>query len=51
MQDAPADPIYAFTDPLALALTACVMDRVPLDGKDVLPMRYIVDYVKVYEWI
>ena len=40
-----------FTDPLFLALTACVMERVPVIGADVLPQRYLVDYVKVYEWI
>ena len=40
-----------FTDPLFFALTACVMRRVPVIPKtDALPLRYLADYVKVYEW-
>ena len=42
--------VAAFTDPLFLALTACVMDRVPVMSKDVLPLQYEVDWVKVYAW-
>ena len=37
-----------FTDPLFLALTACVMNRVPADNADVFPLEYLIDYVKVY---
>ena len=37
-----------FTDPLFLALTACVMNRVPADNADVFPLEYVIDYVKVY---
>jgi hypothetical protein len=43
--------IAAFTDPLFLALTACVMDRVPPLVTDVFPLEYLVDSVKVYEWV
>ena len=32
-----------FTDPLFLALTACVMDRVPPGPADVFPLKYYVD--------
>ena len=39
-----------FTDPLFLALTACVMGRVPVIAADVLPLEYLIDYVKVYEF-
>lgn len=42
--------VAAFTDPLFFALTACVMDRVPVTAKDVLPLRYEVDWVKVFTW-
>ena len=42
--------VGAFTDPLFLALTACVMNRVPLLPLDVLPLQYEVDWVKVYAW-
>ena len=40
-----------FTDPLFLALTACVMNRAPVMKGDAFPLEYWVDYVKVYEWI
>lgn len=42
--------IEAFTDPLFLALTACVMNRVPVNGSDAFPREYQVDRVAVYEW-
>ena len=38
----------AFTDELFLALTSCVMDRVPVGEADAFPLRYEIDYVKVY---
>ena len=40
-----------FTDPLFLALTACVMDRVPPTSEDVFPLYYDIDWVRVYEWV
>eukprot|EP00040_Diaphanoeca_grandis_P026013 m.144998 g.144998 ORF g.144998 m.144998 type:complete len:383 (+) comp30406_c0_seq2:237-1385(+) len=43
--------VAAFTNPLFLALTACVMDNVPPLKTDSLPLEYIVDWVKIYEWI
>ena len=44
--------VGAFTDPLFLALTACVMNRVPVlaGGDDVFPLEYLIDYVKVYKF-
>ena len=45
-----ASTIAAFTDPLFLALTACVMDRVFTSPRDVFPLEYLVDWVRVYEW-
>jgi hypothetical protein len=42
-----------FSDPLFLALTACVMNRVPVlpaGGADVLPQEYLIDWVRVYEF-
>ena len=42
--------LAAFTDPLFLALTACVMQRLPPTGLDVFPLEYLVDWVRVYEW-
>ncbi len=39
-----------FTDPLFLALTACVMDRVPPTAQDVFPLEYMIDWVKIYQW-
>jgi beta-glucanase (GH16 family) len=42
--------VGAFTDPLFIALTACVMNRVPVESGDVLPLEYLIDYVKVYEF-
>ena len=38
----------AFTDPLFLALTACVMDRTPPTPSDVFPMEYWIDWGRVY---
>ena len=43
--------VAAFTDPLYLALTACVMNREPVLKVDVLPQQYLVDFVKYYEWV
>ena len=45
-----ASATAAFTDELFLALTSCVMDRVPVGEADVFPLRYEIDYVKVYEF-
>jgi beta-glucanase (GH16 family) len=42
--------LRAFTDPLFLALTACVMDREPPSPDDEFPQEYMIDWVKVYEW-
>ena len=42
--------VGAFTDPLFLALTACVMGRVPVRPGDVFPLEYLIDYVKVYKF-
>jgi len=41
----------AFTDPLFLALTACVMERTPPTPADVLPQEYYVDWVRIWEWV
>lgn len=43
--------VELFTDPLFIALTSCVMERVPPGLADVLPQQYLVDYVTVYEYI
>ena len=43
--------IATFTDPLFLALTSCVMDRVPPTASDKFPLEYLVDWVRVYEWV
>lgn len=40
----------AFTDELFLALTSCVMKRVPPTAEDALPLTYEIDHVKVYRW-
>ena len=40
----------AFTDKLFLALTACVMERVPVGSTDRFPQEYLIDWVKVYEY-
>ena len=45
-----ASSVAAFTDPLFIALTACVMGRVPVLPTDVLPQEYLVDYVRVYSF-
>ena len=39
-----------FTDPLFLALTACVMERTPPTSHDDFPLEYLIDWVRVYEW-
>ena len=46
-----ASAVATFTDPLFLALTACVMQRIPPTRLDTLPLEYRIDYVKVYEWV
>ena len=38
------------TDDLFLALTACVMERVPPSSENVFPLVYDIDWVRVYEW-
>ena len=38
------------TDDLFLALTACVMDRVPPTPEDEFPLEYDIDWVRVYAW-
>ena len=48
--DKQAAAIGAFTDPLFLALTACVMNRVPVGGDDLFPLEYLIDYVRVYKF-
>lgn len=45
-----AAALAAFTEPLFLALTACVMDRVPIIALDALPLHYFIDSVRYYEW-
>ena len=42
--------VSSFTDPLFLALTACVMQRTPPTPADSFPLEYLVDWVRVYEW-
>ena len=42
--------VQEFTDPLFLALTACVMNRVPVVSDDAFPLEYLIDYVKVYKF-
>lgn len=39
------------SDPLFLALTACVMDREVPEAGDRFPLIYYIDRVRVYEWI
>lgn len=34
-----------------LWLTACVMHRVPPTAENVFPLEYMIDYVKIYEWV
>ena len=41
----------SFTDPLFLALTACVMQRMPPTPTDRFPLEYLIDWVRVYEWV
>ena len=48
--DKQAAAIGTFTDPLFLALTACVMGRVPVRKDDVFPLEYLIDYVRVYKF-
>ena len=43
--------IPSFTDPLFLALTACVMQRMPPTPTDRFPLEYLIDWVRVYEWV
>jgi beta-glucanase (GH16 family) len=43
--------VASFTDPLFLALTACVMERIPPTAIDKFPLEYLVDWVKVYAWV
>ena len=38
-----------FTDPLFLAITACVMNRLPPGSGDALPLEYFIDSVEVWE--
>ena len=45
------DAVSKFTDPLFLALTACVMQRTPPVAADNFPLEYKIDRVKVYEWV
>eukprot|EP00038_Savillea_parva_P013279 m.7803 g.7803 ORF g.7803 m.7803 type:complete len:430 (-) comp2480_c0_seq1:186-1475(-) len=40
-----------FTDPLFVAMTACVMDDVPLLPTDQFPLYYYVDWLRVYQWV
>ena len=40
-----------FTDPLFFALTACVMDRVPPTAENSFPLYYLIDWIRVYEWV
>ena len=43
--------VELFSDPLFVTLTSCVMQRAPVIKADVLPQQFVVDYVKVYEWV
>jgi hypothetical protein len=49
--DQTPDALAAFTDPLFLALTACVMQRTLPAPSDPFPLEYVVDWVRVYEWV
>jgi hypothetical protein len=49
--DQSPDALASFTDPLFVALTACVMDRLPPTHLDTFPLEYLVDWVKVYDWV
>lgn len=40
-----------FTDPLFMAFTACVMDRVLPTDADTFPQEYLIDWVRVYQWV
>lgn len=40
--------IASLNNPLFLALTACVMNRVPVQPGDVFPQLYFIDYVKIW---
>jgi hypothetical protein len=41
----------ALNDPMFLWLTACVMHRVPPTTANVFPLEYMIDYVKIWEWV
>lgn len=43
--------VDTYTDNLFIALTACVMERVPVTLNDTFPQKYYVDWVKIYEWV
>ena len=43
--------VSAFTGPLFVALTACVMNRLPVKPENVFPLKYLIDYVKVYKFV
>ena len=43
------DVVAQFTDELFLAITACVMNRMPPGPGDVLPQEYEIDSVQVWE--
>ncbi len=50
--DTNAKAVNTFTDSLFLALTACVMERVPVQpDHDTFPLEYLIDKVNVYEYI
>lgn len=43
--------LSSYTDPLFLALTACVMQRLPPNPADTFPLEFLVDWVRVFEWM
>ena len=42
--------LASFTDKQFLALTSCVMNRVPPSAGDSFPLEYEIDWVRVYRW-
>ena len=41
----------SLVDPMILWLTAAVLHREQPSKHDVFPLEYMVDWVKIYEWV
>ena len=46
-----ATTLADFTDPLFLALTSAVMHNIAPTNADTLPQEFLVDWVRVWQWI